>query len=159
TNVVKTVNTGPSGTYRVPFLIFGKYTVTAELQGFKVSRAENVQVSTSEEARVDLTLSVGELNETVTVTEKDAVLKTEEATVSTTVDQRMVTDLPLAGRQIIAATLLAPGAYFVNNNREPQRASGCARRNGVSLSVNGLTDLSNKLDYYGMEGMNCDGGP
>src|SRR5882724_507177 len=53
TNVVKTVNTGPSGTYRVPFLIFGKYTVTAELQGFKVSRVENVQVSTSEEARVD----------------------------------------------------------------------------------------------------------
>src|SRR3954453_21998272 len=59
TNVVKTVTTSPSGTYRVPFLIFGRYTVTAELKGFKLSRAENVQVSTSEEARVDLTLSVG----------------------------------------------------------------------------------------------------
>src|SRR5256714_9344448 len=158
TNVAKTVITSPSGTYRVPFLIFGRYTVTAELQGFKVSRAENVQVSTSEEARVDLMLSVGEVTETVTVSEKDAVLKTEEATVSTTVDQRMVSDLPLADRQIIAAALLDPGAYFVNNNSKAQRDSGFVRRNGVSLSVNGLTDLSNKFYYDGIEGMNFDGG-
>src|ERR1041385_1448653 len=46
TNVVKTVTTGPSGTYRVPFLIFGRYAGTAELQGFKVSRTEKVRVST-----------------------------------------------------------------------------------------------------------------
>ena len=158
TNVAKTVLTGPSGTYRVPFIIFGRYSVSAESPGFKVTRAENVQVSTSEEARVDLALSVGEVNETVTVDAREALLKTEEATVSTTVDQRMVTGLPLVGRQIIAATLLAPGAYFVNNNSKAQRDSGFVRRNGVSLSVNGLTDLSNKFYYDGIEGMNFDGG-
>jgi len=158
TNVAKSVLTGPSGTYRMPFIIFGRYSVSAESTGFKVSRAENVQVSTSEEARVDLALSVGEVNETVTVEAREALLKTEEATVSTTVDQRMVTDLPLVGRQIIAATLLAPGAYFVNNNSKAQRDSGFVRRNGVSLSVNGLTDLSNKFYYDGIEGMNFDGG-
>ena len=158
TNVTNAVLTGPSGTYRVPFLIFGRYTVSAELQGFKITRAENVQVSTSEEARVDLTLSVGEVNETVTLSARKAVLKTEEATVGTTVDERMVTGLPLVGRQIIAATLLAPGAYFVNNNSKAQRDSGFVRRNGVSLSVNGLTDLSNKFYYDGIEGMNFDGG-
>src|SRR5215472_23505 len=158
TNVAKAVLTGPSGTYRVPFIIFGRYSVSAESTGFKVSRAENVQVSTSEEARVDLALSVGEVNETVTVEAREALLKTEEATVSTTVDQRMVTDLPLVGRQIIAATLLAPGAYFVNNNSKAQRDSGFVRRNGVSLSVNGLTDLSNKFYYDGIEGMNFDAG-
>jgi Carboxypeptidase regulatory-like domain len=158
TNVAKTVLTGPSGTYRVPFIIFGRYSVSAESPGFKVTRAENIQVSTSEESRVDLALSVGEVNETVTVDAREALLKTEEATVSTTVDQRMVTGLPLVGRQIIAATLLAPGAYFVNNNSKAQRDSGFVRRNGVSLSVNGLTDLSNKFYYDGIEGMNFDGG-
>ena len=158
TNNSKIVTTGPSGTYRVPFLIFGTYTVTAELRGFKTSRAENVQVSTSEEARVDLTLSVGDVKETVTVTASEALLKTEEASISTTVDQKMVTDLPLPGRQIIAATLLAPGAYFVNNNSKAQRDSGFVRRNGVSLSVNGLTDISNKFYFDGIEGMNFDGG-
>src|SRR5262245_13018119 len=158
TNVAKSVLTGPSGTYRVPFIIFGRYSVSAESPGFKISRAENVHVSTSEEDRVDRALSVGEVNETVTVDAREALLKTEEATVSTTVDQRMVTDLPLVGRQIIAATLLAPGAYFVNNNSKAQRDSGFVRRNGVSLSVNGLTDLSNKFYYDGIEGMNFDGG-
>jgi len=158
TNVAKVVTTGPSGTYRVPFLIFGTYSVSAELTGFKTSRAERVQVSTSEEARVDLTLAVGDVKDTVTVTAREALLKTEEASVSTTIDQQMVTDLPLPGRQIIAATLLAPGAYFVNNNSKAQRDSGFVRRNGVSLSVNGLTDISNKFYFDGIEGMNFDGG-
>ncbi len=158
TNISKIVTTGPSGTYRVPFLIFGTYSVTAELAGFKTSRAQNISVSTSQEARVDLTLSVGEVNETVTITAREALLKTEEASVSTTVDQQMVTDLPLVGRQIIAATLLSPGAYFVNNNSKAQRDSGFVRRNGVSLSVNGLTDISNKFYFDGIEGMNFDGG-
>lgn len=158
TNISKVVTTGPSGTYRVPFLIFGTYSVTAELTGFKTSRAERVQVSTSEEARVDLTLSVGDVKDTVTITAREALLKTEEASISTTVDQKMITDLPLPGRQIIAATLLAPGAYFVNNNSKAQRDSGFVRRNGVSLSVNGLTDISNKFYFDGIEGMNFDGG-
>ncbi len=158
TNVTKTVTTGPSGTYRVPFLVFGTYRVTGALQGFKTTQVDDVKVSTSEEVRVDLTLSVGEVSETVTVTGREAQLKTEEATVATTIDQQMVTELPFVGRQIIGATLLAPGAYFVNNNSKAQRDSGFVRRNGVSLSVNGLTDLSNKFYYDGIEGMNFDGG-
>jgi hypothetical protein len=54
--------------------------------------------------------------------------------------------------------LLSPGAYFVNNNSKAQRDSGFVRRNGVSLSVNGLTDISNKFYFDGIEGMNFDGG-
>jgi hypothetical protein len=137
----------------VPFLIFGTYRVTGEMQGFKSTRVDEVRLSASEEVRVDLTMSVGDVAETVTVSAKEALLKTEEATVSTTVDQQMVTNLPLPGRQIIAATLLSPGAYFVNNNSKAQRDSGVVRRNGVSLSVNGLTDISNKFYYDGIEGM------
>lgn len=158
TNVTKVVTTGTSGAYRVPFLFFGTYRVTGELQGFKTTRVDTVRLSTNEEARVDLTLAVGDVSETVSVSAQEALLKTEEASISTTVNQEMVTQLPLPGRQIIAATLLAPGAYFVNNNSKAQRDAGFVRRNGVSLSVNGLTDLSNKFYYDGIEGMNFDGG-
>jgi Carboxypeptidase regulatory-like domain/TonB dependent receptor len=158
TNVAKTVTTGPSGAYVVPFLFFGTYRVTAELTGFKTARAENVRLSTSEQVRVDLTLSVGDVTESVEVTATEVLLKTEEVSISTTVNQEMIVNLPLAGRQVIAATLLTPGAYFVNNNSKAQRDSGFVRRNGVSLSVNGLTDLSNKFYYDGIEGMNFDGG-
>ena len=68
TNVAKTVTTGPSGAYVVPFLFFGTYRVSAELAGFKTARAENVRLSTSEQVRVDLTLSVGDVTESVEVT-------------------------------------------------------------------------------------------
>ncbi len=158
TNVTKQVITGPSGTWRVPFLFFGTYRVSAELKGFKRTQADNITLSTSEEARVDLSMPVGDVSEQVVVSAQEVLLKTEEASVSTTIGQQMVVNLPFLGRQIIGSTLLAPGAYFVNNNSKAQRDSGLARRNGVSLSVNGLTDVSNKFYYDGIEGMNFDGG-
>ena len=45
TNVAKTVLSSQSGAYRVPFLIFGSYRVTAEMSGFKTSVAANVNLS------------------------------------------------------------------------------------------------------------------
>jgi hypothetical protein len=158
TNVSTVVTTGPSGAYRVPFLFFGTYRVIGELAGFKTTRAENIKLSTSEEVRVDLSMVVGEVTEVVNVSETTLGLKTEEASVATTIASDQIAQLPLLGRQVIAVTLLAPGAYFVNNNSKAQRDSGFVRRNGLSLSVNGLTDLSNKFYYDGIEGMNFDAG-
>ena len=158
TNVAKIVTTGPSGAYRVPFLFFGTYRVTGEQDGFKTTQVDNVQLSTSEEVRVDLAMSVGQVSEVVNVSENVVALKTEEASVGATIVKDQITQLPFIGRQVIGATLLAPGAYFVNNNSKAQRDSGFVRRNGLSLSVNGLTDLSNKFYYDGIEGMNFDGG-
>lgn len=158
TNVSKSVVTGASGAYRVPFLFFGTYQVKAEHDGFKTSQMDNVTLSTSEDVRADLTLTVGEVTEVVEVSGMAVALKTEEASVATTIVKEQLVQLPLVGRQIIGATLLAPGAYFVNNNSKAQRDSGFVRRNGLSLSVNGLTDLSNKFYYDGIEGMNFDGG-
>src|SRR5579864_59943 len=65
TNVARSVTTGLSGAYRVPFLFFGTYRVTGELAGFKTTQVENINLSTSEEARVDLTMVVGQVNEVV----------------------------------------------------------------------------------------------
>jgi hypothetical protein len=158
TNIGKSVVSGPSGAYRVPFLFFGTYRVTGEMQGFKTTRVENVNLSTSEEVRVDITMSVGEVTEVVNVADTTLGLKTEEASVATTIAADQISQLPLLGRQVVGVTLLAPGAYFVNNNSKAQRDSGFVRRNGLSLSVNGLTDLSNKFYYDGIEGMNFDAG-
>jgi hypothetical protein len=158
TNVSNVVTTGSSGAYRVPFLFFGVYKVVGELAGFKTTQVDNVKLSTSEEVRVDLAMTVGQVNEVLTVSGTAAVLKTEEASVATTIAADQIAQLPLLGRQVIGVTLLAPGAYFVNNNSKAQRDSGFVRRNGLSLSVNGLTDLSNKFYYDGIEGMNFDAG-
>src|SRR5688572_23705791 len=73
TNVAKTITTGPSGTYRVPFLFFGNYRVTGEMTGFKTVRIDNIGLSTSEDVRVDLTMTVGEVSETVEVSATDVI--------------------------------------------------------------------------------------
>src|SRR5580704_73367 len=69
TNVSKVVTTGPSGAYRVPFLFFGTYRVTAELTGFKTTQVDNINLSTSEEVRVDVAMALGQLTEVVNVSE------------------------------------------------------------------------------------------
>ena len=77
TNVSKVVQTGPSGAYRVPFLFFGTYRVSAEASGFKTTVVENVTLSTSEEARVDVALTVGQVSEVVNISESAVSLKSE----------------------------------------------------------------------------------
>ena len=82
----------------MPFLFFGTYRVTAELKGFKRTQAENITLSTSEDARVDLSMAVGDVSEQVFVSAQEVLLKTEEASVSTTIGQQMVVNLPFLGR-------------------------------------------------------------
>src|SRR5262245_49135826 len=122
TNVSQEVVTGTSGVYRVPFLFFGTYRVKAEHTGFKTAEVEKITLSTSDDVRVDLTLTVGDVTEVVKISSSAIVLKTEEASVATTIVKEQLMQLPLVGRQIIGATLLAPGTYFVNNNSKAQRS-------------------------------------
>src|SRR5262245_11426553 len=77
TNVSKSVITGASGAYRVPFLFFGTYQVKAEHEGFKTSQRDNVTLSTSEDVRVDFSVAVGEVTEVVEVSGSAIALKTE----------------------------------------------------------------------------------
>ena len=154
TNVSNAVTNGASGAYRVPFLFFGPYRVTAEALGIKTTVVDGISLSTSEEIRVDVRMTAGQVSEVVTVAESAIALKSEDVSVSTALGREQIVQLPLVGRQVIEATLLAPGAYFANNNNKAQRDSGFVRRNGVSLSVNGLTDISNKFYNDGIEGMN-----
>ena len=79
------VTTDPAGAYRVPFLIFGTYRVSGELAGFKTTQVDNVNLSTNQEARVDTNMAVGQVTEVLNVAETALSLKTEEASVTTTI--------------------------------------------------------------------------
>src|SRR5689334_13198666 len=70
TNQSETVTSSDSGTYRVPNLPPGIYTVSAEASGFKKSVADSIQVEAETPQRVDLTLEVGTVSETVEITDE-----------------------------------------------------------------------------------------
>ena len=73
----------------------GTYRIEATLQGFQTSKVEGVILNAGTTARVDVTLSLGSVSESVLVVAENAVVQTEDAKVATTVSNRLIDELPL----------------------------------------------------------------
>ena len=67
TNAVRTVTTGASGEFNVPFLAAGRYTITVEAPGFQSRTLEGITLEVGQTARVDTQLKVGTVSEIVQV--------------------------------------------------------------------------------------------
>ncbi len=90
----KAVTTG-NGTFTVPALDAGTYTVTVTAAGFKQAIASNVKIDAGTPASVRIGLEVGQTSETVTVEGAGDVIQTQSATISTTLVGRQLSDLPM----------------------------------------------------------------
>lgn len=131
--------TDASGNFLLPVLRAGRYRVTVERTGFQRHLIEDVRVNTSERARVDVTLNVGAVSETVSVTASAPLLQSEQATIGHVVEGRTITSIPLATRnftQILGTSAGVVGAIMNADNR----GTG-----SDSVSVNGARRGSNNL--------------
>ena len=104
-----TVVSNAAGFFSKDRLVPGRYEVRAELTGFKVSVVSDVRVSVDTQAKVDFTLEVGEMTETVMV-EGSSLLKADRADVATTFSTEQITELPVLDRNFTKFVLLTPGA-------------------------------------------------
>src|SRR3989442_2018581 len=98
TGVVHDTVTSAEGFYRVSELPPGKYTVSVEAAGFKKSLSNEVVVEAEQPRGFDVTLAVGNVQESVTVTASAGGLETEKANVNTTIRSQDVLTLPQFGR-------------------------------------------------------------
>lgn len=112
TNAVQTTVTNDQGAYVFSFVPIGRYTLTAELQGFSTARQAGFEVRVGERLRLDLGLQVGTLAETVNVTAESLLLDTTTAQRGQVISREQVADLPLLGRNPFMLTLTAPGVQY-----------------------------------------------
>ena len=105
-NTYKTVST-PEGVYRVADIQTGRYNITVEAPGFKVSQQEGVVVQISTTSALNITLEPGNVKEEVTVQADAPTLQTESSDIGTVVGTKQIEDLPLA--------LNATGQSFVRS--------------------------------------------
>ncbi len=94
TGVDRSAVTNASGNYSFVNLPPGKYRVTVENPGFKKEVRGGIDLDVNQTARADVQLSPGNVTETVEVTAEAAVLKTDKADVSMTIDAVQITELP-----------------------------------------------------------------
>jgi hypothetical protein len=101
--------TDNAGVYRFVNLLPGKYRVEAEKSGFKRFSREPVVVEVDSSPRIDVTLEVGEVTQTVEVSELTPLLQSQSSSLGQVVEARKVTEAPLNGRNPLALVALVPG--------------------------------------------------
>lgn len=145
-NISKTFTTDQSGTYAVPFLLPGQYTVTAEAQGFRRSTRSGLTLRVEDRLSIDFRLEVGALAEQVTVTGEASLLETTTNTLGQVIENRRIVDLPLNGREPFSLAQLVPGVLPVPRGQAPMHLGGSVpsingAANGTSeVLIDGATD-------------------
>lgn len=109
TNAEFTTQTSDNGTFTVPSLTQGIYTVTVSAAGFKQTIAQNVKVDVAKTSNVEIALEIGQVSESVVVESGAEVLRTTETNISSTITGRQIVELPFATRDALQLVLVQPG--------------------------------------------------
>jgi hypothetical protein len=119
------LTTDESGAYSAPNLVPGAYKVRVEYKGFKTTERQNIILEVGQEIRVDLTLQPGEQTQTITVTEQIPLVETTNAELGGTLQNEVINDLPLNGRNFENLLDLRPGVTkYVGNSGWTQSSNG-----------------------------------
>jgi hypothetical protein len=105
----RTTVTKESGEYRITDLPPGTYTVTVTATGFQTYKAMQVPVAVGTMSDIAPKLTVGNVSETVEVTDETPLMHTQSSEISSVVDQNMVDNLPINGHRYSNFALLTPG--------------------------------------------------
>ena len=101
--------TDDTGSYTAPFLTPGTYSVTVEKAGFRRQVRSGIVLQVDQRARVDFTLEVGQVTETVDVVAAAPLVRSESAELGEVIEERAIRELPLNGRLFTQLVYLAPG--------------------------------------------------
>src|SRR5690349_18999619 len=100
--------TDENGFYRVLNLPTGVYKLSASLDGFVTATADNVRLLLGSTPSVNFTLQSSSVSEAITVTSEAPVVEATNTTISTTMQQEQIKNLPVAGRDFKQLVLLTP---------------------------------------------------
>src|SRR6266542_965997 len=137
TNVTINMTTGGNGHYIAPQLAPGVYKVTVKKSGFKTSTIAEIKLDVQQIRAVDVTLDVGQMTETVSVSASGATaLETTSTTMAQTIENKRIVDLPLNGRNPFGLATLVPGV-IPGGGATPWISGG--RNASSDITVDGTT--------------------
>jgi hypothetical protein len=148
TGQVRNTVTNPDGFYTLPLLQPGSYDVKATLSGFKPVVRTGVDVSVGDTSRVDVKLTVGGVQESVTVSGEAPLVETSHSTLGITIDQQKVVELPLNGRNFTQLGTLIPGVVAPPGGLGGQAGDATPGGFGATtagFNVNGMRNQSNNF--------------
>src|SRR5512137_2226666 len=113
TGDVRDVTTNTDGLYLAPNLLPGSYEVTVTAKGFQTTVQKGITLTVGAEQALNFSLKIGQLSQTVTVSEAPPAVDTTSSTLGATVEQQTVVELPLNGRDWTQLATLQPGVLSI----------------------------------------------
>jgi len=150
TGLERSTQTGGDGSYNVPELQIGTYTVTVSQMGIQTFVAKDVTVDVSAETRVDARLTPGQVSQKVEVTAEAPMIETNSNTLGGTIEASEIVHLPVNGRDFVKLATLVPGAGAdANGDSDSPGALGTFSINGNRGRANNyLLDGTDMNDGY-----------
>ncbi len=169
TNAPREAVSNESGEYSFGAVAPGSYTVRATLTGFRTYENKGIRIATQQFVTLDITLEVGQLQETITVTGAAPLIDTSNASTGAVIDSTQLATLPSGGRSaflfaVTVPTVIASGDSQFNRQQDQTNASllslggGARRANNYLIDGVPVTDLRNRAtanpSLEALEGVN-----
>jgi hypothetical protein len=156
TNIKRSTTTNERGEYNFANVDPGTYHLTATLQGYKTIDRGEIRIGTQQFFTLDLTMEVGQIQESVTVTGQSPLIETSNASTGTVLDSQALQTLPSPGRNafMIGAsvpTVVPSGDAQFNRQQDQTNSSlmslggGTRRGNNYTLDGVPITDMRNRM--------------
>ena len=144
--------TNESGVYRIGSLPAGAaYELSVEQKGFKATKISGLTLDVGEAKRVDVSLELGAVTESITVAAEAAALGLERGEVSAVVNERRIVELPLNGRNVYQLAELQPGVVRTagtglqdSETSDAQVGAGGARFRDNQILLDGVTNNNDR---------------
>jgi hypothetical protein len=154
-NVSRETVTNEVGEYSFPAVDPSTYTVKAGVSGYKTFERKGVRISTQQVVGLDVTLEVGQLEETITVTADAPLIETTNASTGDVMDAKAIDSIPTAGRSVFMLANLQPTVQASGNahwnrmqdqvgNSAVSIGGGAVRANNYLVDGFPVTDLQNR---------------
>ncbi len=146
---------GADGSYSIPYLPVGKYSVEVTATGFEKFVQQNLLITVDQVQSLNVVLSVGGASQTITVTEAPPLVETDTAELGRTVQPQEIIGLPLVNRNAYAELSLTPG---VQSNSASSQSNPSGTPNfqvglpSTQVVVNGGIDGGVPLVAYYLDG-------
>ncbi|MEO6923904.1 MAG: carboxypeptidase regulatory-like domain-containing protein, partial [Bryocella sp.] len=141
TNTSRNTVTSSDGTYLIPSVVPGNYSLRVAATGFDASVTKGIVIQVDENRRVSPQLKVGSVNTEVSVSSSAAQVDTHTATMTQVIDSDSVKELPLNGRNPLDLQLLVPGAGLTATG-----SGGQSQNNVISINGGRSTSINYTLD-------------
>jgi hypothetical protein len=146
TGLKRDTPTDLTGQYHIAGLPTGNYSVRVEKEGFQTQVREGIALTSASEIMINLSLSIGDLKQQVTVN-ADVAIDNTTSTVSGVIAERSLTDLPLNGRDLFKTAILEPGVAPTPSSAPSLLSQGHAGQ----VSINGMRPSWTNVLIDGMD--------